>query len=91
MEEMKEVDLRSRPAQFIYGGNFTPIGLKPRAHAPSRLPVKKSRRLLMRKVRAFLWKGIRKISFLSIKKKTHNLLIYLFAIQKFYFSRSYRC
>ena len=43
MEEMKEVELRSRPVQFIYDRNYTRIGLKPRGHSdsPSRLPVKK--------------------------------------------------
>ena len=48
--------------QFIYDKNYNQIGLKPRGHAPSRLPVKKLRSLLhkRRKVRVFVWKGIRK-------------------------------
>ena len=42
-------------------GNDDPIGLQRRGHAPSRLPVKRLRRLLHKKreVRAFVWKGIR--------------------------------
>ena len=62
VEEIKEVELRSRRAQFIYDRNYNRIGLQPRGHAPSRLPVKKLRRLLLkkRKVRVFVWKGIRK-------------------------------
>ena len=60
VEEIKEVELRSRRAQFIYDRNYNRIGLRPRGHAPSRLPVKKLRRLLhkRRKVRVFVWKGI---------------------------------
>ena len=47
VEEIKEVELRSRPVQFIYGRNkITRIGLQPRGHAPSRLAMKKLRRLL---------------------------------------------
>ena len=62
VEEIKEVELRSRRAQFIYDRNYNRIGLQPRGHAPSRLPVKKLRRLLheRRKGRVFVWKGIRK-------------------------------
>ena len=61
-EEIKEVELRSRRAQFLYDRNCNRIGLQPRGHAPSRLSVKKLRRLLLkkRKVRVFVWKGIRK-------------------------------
>ena len=67
-EEIKEVGLRSRRAQFVYGRNYNRIGLQPRGHAASRLLVKKLRRLLhkRRKVRVFVGKGIRKISFLTI-------------------------
>ena len=43
VEEIKEVELRSRRAQFIYDKNYNRIGLQPRGHAPSRLPVKKLR------------------------------------------------
>ena len=61
-EEVKEVKLRSRRAQFIYDRNYNRIGLQPRGHAPSRLSVKKLTRLLLkkRKVKVFVWKGIRK-------------------------------
>ena len=63
VEEIGEVQLRSRRAQFIYDRNYNRIGLHPRGHAPSRLPVKKLRRLLHHKkriVRVFVWKGILK-------------------------------
>ena len=62
VEEIKEVELRSRRAQFIYDRNYNQKGLQPRGYAPSRLPVKKLRCLLhkRRKVRVFVWKGIRK-------------------------------
>ena len=55
VEEIKEVELRSRRAQFVYDRNYNRIGLQPQGHVPSRLPVKKLRRLLLktRKVRAF--------------------------------------
>ena len=41
--------------KFVYDRNYSRIGLQPQGHAPSRLPVKKLRRLLLktRKVRAF--------------------------------------
>ena len=60
--------LRSRRTQFIYDRNYNRIELQPRGHAPSRLSAKKLRRLLRkrRKARVFLWKDIRKISFLTI-------------------------
>ena len=60
-EEIKEVELRSRGAQFLYDRNYNRIGLQPRGHAPSRLSVKKLRSPLLkkRKVRVFVWKGIR--------------------------------
>ena len=46
VEEKKEVELmRSRRAQFIYDINYSRSGLRSRGHAPSRLPVKKLRRL----------------------------------------------
>ena len=41
VEEIKEVELRSRRAQFIYDRNYNRIELRRRGHAPSRLPVKK--------------------------------------------------
>ena len=49
VEEIKEVELRSRYAQFIYDGNDNRIHLQRRGHVPSRLPVKKLRRLLHKK------------------------------------------
>ena len=56
------MELRPRREQFIYDRNYNRIGLQPRGHAPSRLPVKKLKRLLhkRRKVMVFAWKGIRK-------------------------------
>ena len=46
VEEKKEVEvMRSRRAQFLYDRNYNQIGLRPRDHATSRLPVKKLRRL----------------------------------------------
>ena len=48
VEEIKEVELRSRRAQFIYYRNYGRIGLQPRGHAPGRLPVKKLRHLLQK-------------------------------------------
>ena len=57
MEEIKEVELRSRHVQFIYDRNYNRIGLQTR-----RFPGKKVRRLLhkRKKVRVFVWKVIRK-------------------------------
>ena len=62
VEEIKEVELRSRHVQFIYDINYNRIGLQTRGHAPSRFSGKKVRRLLhkRRKVRVFVWKVIRK-------------------------------
>ena len=62
VEEIKEVELRSRRAQFIYYRNYSRIGLQPRGHAPGRLPVKKLRHL------------VQKISFLIIP--LHSQLIH---------------
>ena len=46
VDEIKAVEfMRSHSAQFIYDENYNPIGLQPWGHAPSRLPVKKLRRL----------------------------------------------
>ena len=55
VEEIKEVELRSRRAQFVCDRNYNRIWLQPQGHAPSRVPVKKLRRLLLktRKVRTF--------------------------------------
>ena len=46
VEEIKEVELRSRRAQFIYDRNYNRSRFQSHGHAPSRLPVKKLRRLL---------------------------------------------
>ena len=56
-EKIKEVELRSRRAQLIMTEIIIELG---HSHAPSRLPVKKVRRLLhkRRKVREFVRKGI---------------------------------
>ena len=45
VEEIKEVELRSRRAHFLSWQICDRIGLQPRGHAPSRLQVKKLRRL----------------------------------------------
>ena len=57
VEKIKEVELRSRRAQLFITEITIELG---HSHAPSRLPVKKLRRLLhkRRKVRVFVWKGI---------------------------------
>ena len=59
VKKVKEVGLRSRRAQLFMTEIIIELGY---SHAPSRLPVKKLRRLLhkRRKVRVFVWKGIRK-------------------------------
>ena len=46
VEEIKEVELRFRRAQFVYHRNYYRNGPQPRGHAPSRLRLKKVRRLL---------------------------------------------
>ena len=60
VEEIKEVELWSRCALF-YDRNYNRIKLQPRGHAPSKLPVKKWRRLLhkRRKVMVFVGKSMR--------------------------------
>ena len=57
VKKVKEVGLRSRRAQLFMTEIIIELGY---SHAPSRLPVKKLRRLLhkSRKVRVFVWKGI---------------------------------
>ena len=75
VEEIKEVELRSRRGKFIYKRNYSSVELNKvsyfsrRCRAPSRLPVKKLKSLLQktRKVRVFVWKGIRKNTPLSSK------------------------
>ena len=76
VEKIKEVELRSRRAQLFMTEIIIELG---HSHAPSRLPVKKLRRLLhkRRKVREFLWKGIWKniISYYS-HSHSHSQLIH---------------
>ena len=75
MEEIKEVELRSRRGKFIYNRTYNPVGLNKVSHfsrrgrAPSRLPMKKLKSLLKktRKVRLFVWRGILKNTPLSSK------------------------
>ena len=57
VKKVKEVGLRSRRAQLFMTEIIIEMGY---SHAPSRLPVKKLRRLLRksRKVRVFVWRGI---------------------------------
>ena len=73
VEEIKEVELRSRRGKFIYNRTYNSIGLNQvshfsqRSHAPSRLPMNKLKSLLQktRKVTLFVWKSIRKNTPLS--------------------------
>ena len=66
VEEIKEVESRSRRWKFIYNRTCNSGGLNKVSHfsrrgcAPSRLPLKKLKSLLQktRKVRVFVWKGI---------------------------------
>ena len=75
VEEIKEVELRSRRWKFIYSRTYNPVGLNKVSHfsrrgrAPSRLPMEKLKSLLkkIRKVRLFVWKGILKNTPLSSK------------------------
>ena len=66
------MELRSRRAQFIYDRNYNRIELRRRGHAPSRLPVKKLRRLLHKrgKVRVFYGRVSGKYHFLIIPLNT---------------------
>ena len=75
VEEIKEVELRSRRGKFIYNRTYNSVGLNKVSHfsrrdrAPSRLPIKKLKSLLQktRKVRLFVWKGMRKIHHCHLK------------------------
>ena len=75
VEEIKEVELRSRRGKFIYNRTYNPVGLNKVSHfsrrgrAPSRLPMKKLKSLLKKtqKVRLVVWKGILKNIPLSSK------------------------
>ena len=68
LEELKEVELRSRRRKFMYNRIYNPAGLKEVGHfsrrgrAPSRLPMNQLKSLLKktRKVRLFVRKGILK-------------------------------
>ena len=54
MEEIKEVELRSRRGKFIYKRTYNSVGLNKVSHfprrdrAPSRLPIKKLKSLLQK-------------------------------------------
>ena len=65
VEKIKEVELRSHRAQLFMTEIIIELG---HSHAPSRLSVKKLRRLLhkRRKVTVFVWKNIWKNIFLTI-------------------------
>ena len=73
VEEIKEVELRTRRGKFIYNRTYNSVGLKKVSHfsrrdcAPSKITIKKLKSLLQktRKVRLFVWKGIRKNTTLS--------------------------
>ena len=75
VEEIIEVELRSRRGKFIYDRTYNSVGLNKVSHfsrrgrANSRLPMKKIKSLLQktRKVRVFVKKGIRKNTPLSSK------------------------
>ena len=75
VEEIKEVELRSRRGKFIHERTYNPVGLNNvnhfsrRGRAPNRLPMKKLKSLLKktRLVRLFVWKGILKNPPLSSK------------------------
>ena len=66
VEEIKEVELRSRSGKFIYNRTYNSVGLNKVIHfsrrdrAPNRLPRKKLKSWLQktRKVGLFVWKGI---------------------------------
>ena len=92
VEEIKEVELRSRRLQFIYDRNYNRIELQRRGHAPSRLPVKKFRRLLHKrgKVRVLYGRVSGKYHFLIIplytqlipqprrrSVRSHSVLLYI--------------
>ena len=76
MEEIKEVELRSRRGKFTYNKTYNPVGLKykvnhfsRRGRAPSRLPMKELKSFLKktRIVRLSVWKGTPKNTPLSSK------------------------
>ena len=75
VEEIKEVELRSRHGKFIYDRTCNAAGSNKVSHfsrcghAPSRLRMKKLKPLLKktRKGRLFVWKGILKNTPLSSK------------------------
>ena len=75
VEEIKDVELRSRRGKFIYNRTYNPVGLNKVSHfsrrglVRSRLPMKKLKSLLKktRKMRLFVWKGILKNTPLSSK------------------------
>ena len=77
VEEIKEVELRSRRRKFIYNRTYNPVGLNKVSHLLKSL-LKKTRQ-----VRLFVWKGILKITALSSKiycyvKNRRGLLLNLY-------------
>ena len=80
MEEIKEVELRSRRGKFIYNRTYNPVGLNKVSHfyrrgrAHSRLPMKKLTSLLKktRKVRLSVWKEILKNTLCKIHCHVKN-------------------
>ena len=76
VEEIKEVELRSRRGKFIYKGTYNSVGLNKVSHfsrrhrAPSRPPIKRLESLLQktRKVRLFLYgRAFGKIHYCRLK------------------------
>ena len=70
MQEIKEVELRSRRGKFIYNKTYNPVGSNKVNHFfRRRLPMKRLKSLLKktRIVRLFAWKGILKNTRLSSK------------------------
>ena len=63
VEEIKEVELRSRRGKFIYNRTYNSIGLNqvshfsPHSHAPSRLPMNKLKSLLQKTRKLTLFYG----------------------------------
>ena len=69
MQEIKEVELRSRRGKCLYNKSYNPVGsnkvnhFSRRGRPPSRLPMKRLKSSLKktRIVRLFVWKGFLKI------------------------------
>ena len=104
VEEIKEVELRSRRGKFIYNKTYNPVGLNKVSHfsrrgrAPSRPSMKKLKSLFKktRKVRLFVWTRILKNTPLSSKIHERRTIccnqfvrFNLQSDKKDYFSRGY--